>query len=126
MSAGGDKPLVWLRGAIKTPPLSRDARLEAGVLLRRLQRGEVLSMPHSRAMPSIGPRCCELRIPDRDQTWHIIYRIDPDAIVIVDVFSKKTRQTAVSVIRELPATIEGVRPDSIGRERHEGSETETA
>ena len=29
-------------------------------------------------MPSIGPRCCELRIPDRDQTWRIIYRIDED------------------------------------------------
>jgi len=49
-------------------------------------------------MPSIGPRCHELRIPDREQTWRIIYRIDPDAIVIVDVFGKKTRQTAVSVI----------------------------
>jgi phage-related protein len=55
-------------------------------------------MPHSRAMPSIGPRCYELRIPDRDQTWRIIYRIDADAIVIVDVFSKKTRRTAVVVI----------------------------
>lgn len=67
VGAGGDKPLVWLRGEIKTPPLSRDARLEAGVLLRRLQKGEVLSMPHSRVMPSIGPRCYELRIPDRDR-----------------------------------------------------------
>ena len=35
-----DKPLVWLRGEIKSPPFSADARLEAGVLLRRLQRGE--------------------------------------------------------------------------------------
>jgi hypothetical protein len=25
-----DKPLVWLRGEIKTPPFSRVARLEAG------------------------------------------------------------------------------------------------
>ena len=98
MGRAGDKPLVWLRGDIKTPPLSRDARLEAGVLLRRLQKGEALSMPHSRSMPSIGPHCHELRIPDRDQTWRIIYRIDPDAIIIVDVFSKKTRQTPVSVI----------------------------
>jgi predicted XRE-type DNA-binding protein len=51
----GDKPLVWLHGEIKTPPLSAKARLQAGHLLRRLQRGEVLSMPDSRAMPSIGP-----------------------------------------------------------------------
>jgi hypothetical protein len=31
-----DKPLVWLRGEIKTPPLSTNARLEAGFLLRQL------------------------------------------------------------------------------------------
>jgi hypothetical protein len=35
-------------------------------------------------MPSIGPYCHELRFPDRDQMWRIIYRIDPDAIIIVD------------------------------------------
>ena len=52
-----DKPLIWLRGEIKTPPLSMNARLEAGFLLRQLQRGEMLSMPHSRPMPSIGNRC---------------------------------------------------------------------
>jgi hypothetical protein len=33
-----DKPLVWLHGEVKTPPLSTAARIEAGVLLRRLQR----------------------------------------------------------------------------------------
>ncbi len=35
----GDKPLVWLHGEIKTPPMSVSVRLEAGHLLRRLQRG---------------------------------------------------------------------------------------
>ncbi|BAS59770.1 hypothetical protein NIES2135_06950 [Leptolyngbya boryana NIES-2135] len=34
-----DKPLVWLRGEIKTSPFSQEARLEAGFLLRRLQQG---------------------------------------------------------------------------------------
>src|SRR5687768_2345670 len=38
--APGDKPLVWLHGEIKTPPFSPEARLEAGVLLRKLQQGE--------------------------------------------------------------------------------------
>jgi len=33
-----DKPLVWLHGAVKSPPFSATARLEAGFLLRRLQR----------------------------------------------------------------------------------------
>jgi len=64
-----DKPLVWLQGEIKTPPFSYDARIEAGVLLRRLQRGESLELPHSRPMPSIGRRCHELRIPDENLTW---------------------------------------------------------
>jgi len=55
-------------------------------------------MPHSRPMPSIGKRCHELRIDDADATWRIIYRIDPDAIVILEVFQKKTRQTPKKVI----------------------------
>jgi len=33
-----DKPLAWLHGEIKTPPMSQAARLEAGYLLRQLQR----------------------------------------------------------------------------------------
>jgi phage-related protein len=82
-----DKPLVWLHGDIRTPPFSTKARLEEGFLLRRLQKGEMLSLPSSRAMPVIGPRVHELRINDRDLTWRIIYRIDEDAIVIGDVFS---------------------------------------
>lgn len=59
-----DKPLVWLKGEIKTPPFSAPARIEAGVLLRRLQRGESISLPHSRPMPGIGKACHELRIQD--------------------------------------------------------------
>jgi phage-related protein len=94
-----DKPLVWLHGEVKTPPLSSEARLEAGFLLRRLQRGDHLEMPHSRPMPSIGPRCHELRINDVDGTWRVVYRIDTDAIVIADVFAKKTQKTPDTVIK---------------------------
>jgi hypothetical protein len=53
----GDKPLVWLNGEIKTPPMSVYSRLEAGHLLRRLQRREFLSMPESRSMSSIVTSC---------------------------------------------------------------------
>jgi len=94
-----DRPLVWLHGEIKTPPFSETARLAAGELLRRLQRGELIGMPHSRPLPSIGSRCHELRIADRDKTWRIIYRIDPDAIVILEVFRKTTQQTPTNVIK---------------------------
>ena len=93
-----DKPLVWLHGRVKTPPFSQEARLEAGFLLRLLQEGERLSMPHSRPMRTIGPRCHELRVVDRAATWRIIYRVDPDAIVILEVFSKKTPQTPKQVV----------------------------
>ncbi len=93
-----DKPLVWLHGEVKTPPFSSAARIEAGFLLRTLQMGEKLSMPQSRPMPSIGARCHELRINDEAATWRLIYRIDDDAIVILEVFSKKTQQTSKKVI----------------------------
>ena len=83
-----DKPLVWLHSEVKTPPFSKSARIEAGFLLLRLQIGEKLGLPWSRPMPSIGNRCHELRIKDEDAQWRIIYRIDTDAIVIVDVFQK--------------------------------------
>ncbi len=96
--APGEKPLVWLHGQIKTPPFSQEARIEAGYLLGRLQQGENLRLPQSRPMPSIGRRCHELRIPDKGQDWRIVYRIDADAIVILEVFWKTTRQTPQSVI----------------------------
>lgn len=95
-----NKPLVWLRGEIKTPPFTTAARLEAGVLLRRLQQGETLSLPHSRPMPSVGLHCHELRIVDEKKSWRIVYRIDRDAIVILEVFHKTTQQTPQRVIAD--------------------------
>ncbi len=93
-----DKPLVWLRGTVKTPPFGSDARVEAGFLLRRLQRGDGLGLPHSRPMPDIGMGCHELRILDGSVNWRIMYHIAPDAIVILDVFLKKTATTPKLVI----------------------------
>ncbi len=93
-----EKPLVWLRGEIKTPPFGQEARLKAGFLLRRLHHGDKLSMPLSRPMPSIGPSCHELRIEDRNKIWRIIHRIDDDAIIILEVLLKKTEQTPKRVI----------------------------
>jgi len=93
-----DKPLAWLHGELKTPPLSKEARLEAGFLLRRLQRGETLLMSQSRPMPLIGARCHELRVNDAGVTWRVIYRADKDAIVILEVFGKKTRKTPAAVV----------------------------
>jgi phage-related protein len=49
-------------------------------------------------MVAVGPRCHELRIVDRDQTWRIIYHLDVDAVVILDVFAKKTATTPRAVM----------------------------
>lgn len=89
---------MWLKGEVRTPPFSHKARLEAGYLLRLLQEGELLGLPHSRPMPIIGPGCHELRINDAGGTFRILYRVDADAIIILDVVKKKTEQTPQSVI----------------------------
>ena len=92
------KPIGWLHGEIKTPPLSEEARREVGWLLRQVQRGRTLTMPQSRPMPAIGSGCHELRVKDAKAEWRIIYRVDPDAILVVDVFDKKTRETPQRMI----------------------------
>ena len=92
------KPLAWLHGEVKTPPFSAEARLEAGVLLRHLQEGIKISLPHSRPMSSIGRGCHELRIPDENRTWRIVYFVGTEAIVILEVFAKTTSQTPQTVI----------------------------
>jgi len=51
-------------------------------------------------MPAIGPRCHELRVRDRDHTWRIVYRVDPDVILILEIFDKKTTTTPNAVIED--------------------------
>jgi len=87
------KELYFVGTEIKTPPLSNEARREIGFLLRLLQKDMLLSLPHSRPMPSIGKGCHELRINDKNGAWRIMYYIDSEAIVILDVFPKKTNKT---------------------------------
>jgi phage-related protein len=93
-----EKPVRWISGAVKSPPFSFDARLEAGGLLGALQQGQALSLPQSRPMPRIGNRCHELRIKDGKKEWRIIYRTDPSEILVLAVFQKKTRTTPDDII----------------------------
>jgi phage-related protein len=93
-----EKPLVWLCDHIRTPPVLVEGRVEAGFLLLQLQDGESLSMPESRPMPSIGPRCHELRICNGSHNWRVIYRIDTDAIIVAEVFVKTTQATPNRII----------------------------
>ena len=69
-----------------------------GYLLRQLQQGVLLRMPASRPMPPVGSRCHELRVNDAKANWRLMYRLDADAILILEVFAKKTQATPKAVI----------------------------
>ncbi len=92
------KPLVWLHGEIRTPPFSFAGRQEAGMLLRLLQEGIVLGMPQAKPLPDVGARCGALRVRDAEHNWRIMYRIDTDAVLILDVYCKKTQKIPNEVI----------------------------
>lgn len=68
------------------------------MLLRLLQQGEQLGMPQSEPLPNVGKRCGALRVRDAEHNWRIMYRIDPDAILILEVYSKKTPKIPDEVI----------------------------
>ncbi len=82
------KPLVWLGEEIESPPLASEGKVEAFLLLERLQKGEKLKLPHSRPLPKVGKGFHELRVRDERGNWRIVYRADSDAVVILDVFKK--------------------------------------
>ena len=97
---GAGKALVILSGDIKTPPLNRAARREIGYLIRQLQHGLMPEMPHSRPMPVLGPRCHELRVNDGGRSWRLMYRTDPQAVLVLAVFGKRTDKTPRRVIEQ--------------------------
>jgi phage-related protein len=76
------------------------ARVQAGFLLRSLQRGDQLGMPHARPMPSIGPGVLELRITDgsTNAEWRIVLKPERDVIAVLHFFQKKTQKTPQSVL----------------------------
>ena len=45
------------------------------------------------------------RVRDAAKNWRIIYRIDPDAIVIVEVFAKQTESTPKQIIHKCQARL---------------------
>ncbi len=93
-----DKPIIWLKAEIKSPPFSEQARIKAGYLLRLLQQGYRLEQPYSKKIPDLCSRCHELRIKDKDKWYRIIYRIDSDAIVLLHAFEKKSNKIPKTII----------------------------
>lgn len=59
----------------------------------------MLGMPHSRPMPSLGPGCHELRIMDEGMSWRIIYHLSNEAVVLLEVFAKKSGRTPRRILR---------------------------
>ncbi len=94
------RPLLWLHGEIKTPPFTPQARQEAGKLLRLLQLGEKVGMPHAEPLPIVGPRCGALRVRDAGHNWRIMYRVDVDAVLVLVVYSKKTKKIPDEVVAQ--------------------------
>jgi phage-related protein len=69
------------------------------MLLRLLQEGEPLGMPQAETLPDVGSRCGALRIRDAGHNWRIMYRVDADAVLILEVYAKKTRKIPSEVIK---------------------------
>ncbi|MEX1027731.1 MAG: type II toxin-antitoxin system RelE/ParE family toxin [Candidatus Paceibacterota bacterium] len=68
------------------------------MLLRLLQEGERLGMPQAESLPDVGSRCGALRVRDAGQNWRVMFRIDADAILILEVYAKKTQKISDEVI----------------------------
>lgn len=49
-------------------------------------------------MVAIARRCHELRVNDGGNSWRVIYRTDPEAILVLALFGKKTTKTPSRVI----------------------------
>jgi phage-related protein len=90
--------VVWLQGEIKSPPFTLEGRQEAGLLLALLQAGESLGMPQAEPLPNVGQRCGALRVRDAGHNWRIMYRIDDDAILILEIYAKKTPKIPDEVV----------------------------
>ena len=104
------KPMIWIHGELRSPPMPSAARIEGGYLLGLVQEGVSLAMPQSRPMPQIGPRCHELRVRGEDTNWRIIYRIDERVILVVDIFKKKSATTPKRVIEACKKRLSAYEP----------------
>jgi phage-related protein len=72
----------------------KEARLQLGRGLYRLQIGEQLGMPNSRPMPVVGRSVSELRVKGADGIYRVFYYLaSPKGILVFHAFAKKTQRT---------------------------------
>jgi len=93
------KPLIWLHGEIKSPPFTLEGKQEAGMLLRLLQEGFRLALPQAEPLPDLGHRCGALRVRDAEHNWRIMFRLDSDAVLVLEIYPKKTRKIPEEVMK---------------------------
>lgn len=55
-------------------------------------------MPQSEPLTDVCSRCGALRVRDAGHNWRIMYRIDSDAVLVLEVYAKKTRTIPKAVI----------------------------
>lgn len=80
------------RDALREFP--EDVRRGFGKLIFDLQKGEKLSMPLSRPMPSVAAGVEELRVKDRSGAYRVFYYTRwADSVLIFHAFTKKTQKT---------------------------------
>jgi phage-related protein len=72
-----------------------EVREDLADAMARLERGQVLSMPLSRPMPSVGPGVHELRFRDRSGIYRVIYVfMSGSGIWLIHAFKKGTQKTS--------------------------------
>ena len=98
--AGGNVGVEIHRAALKAlQKFPSDVLFRAKEAFAFLERGEQLSMPLSRPMPSVWPGCHELRMSDRHGTYRIFYVLIAKVTIFVPhCFQKKTPKTPLNEI----------------------------
>ena len=85
-ASGGDPIDSFLKGL---PP---ETRAEIFTLLRRLELGELLSMPHSRSMGTLAAGLYELRVRDKAGQVRVFYYTKVrNTIYLIHALRKKGR-----------------------------------
>ena len=83
-----------LRARVAIRGFPEDVRRELGKVIFDLQKGEKISMPLSRPMPSMAAGVEELRVRDRSSTYRVFYYLRlADSILIFHAFAKTTQKT---------------------------------
>jgi phage-related protein len=94
------KPAVFHpRALADLRQMSPAIRHALGKLLRHLQHGRSLGMPHSRPMPIVALGVEELRAKDESGQYRaFVVRKTPRGILVLHVFAKKSRETSRGAI----------------------------